>query len=547
MVAETTSPNYTGITQKAKTSGMWRDSLTKPHQLPEEILVEIIHSAASNPTIDPETQVLSDPWLLQSLTSYREVCKRWKAVIDGTPSLWTFLSANDVPSFEAFQRVIEKSANAPLVVSYGHGWMEWQHFVEAVIPLMHRCKVLWIGTVFRSDRSTLQLLLSQPCPILEELHFDPARSWTLSVDGVDANTGLDSNELMCFDIWALRHNAEKLKALGLWYVRGQGMGSKSTNLQELRLDGSRIWFKSLMECLAESSLLRTLSINRSLPEMDKFPDNATVVELPFLARIELRSVAASFVHALLFLINPTTLKQLVIHIWDFELPLFPLDGVGPAYHALFLSLMKAQGAMPIPIEVGMDHQRLSVADSQTGLKFELSAEEVWPEGRLVQFVQSLSNITRHWGTMSTPSFALIFGTMDPDIRGQDIPITQECLRSLMDIEGVTEVRLGYRTDNVQRSFQLLSYPVDEDEQPRRWLLPRLTILAIEVHQSHDAALVQMLECRYAATATANGDTLVPLPLSRLKIVRDSSEVPEPHIAEAIRSIIGAEHFQLEVY
>ncbi|KAG9042164.1 hypothetical protein FS837_011195, partial [Tulasnella sp. UAMH 9824] len=547
-IAEATPPSHSRFPQTLTADGRRRDSRIKPPQLPEEILIEIIHFAASNPGIDPVTEVLSDPMLLQSLTSYRKVCKRWKAIIDGTPSLWTFLSANDVPSFEAFQRVIEKSGNAPLVISYGREGMELQHFVEAVIPLMHRCKVVWIGTSCLDDQWTLQPLLSQPCPILEELHFDPACSWTVSVDDIDSNTGQDSNGRIYFDIWALRHNAERLRALSFCYVEGRRMGSKLTNLRELKLEGSRIWFKSLVEYLAESSLLRTLTIDRSLrPEMDESPDSAIAIELPFLARIELRAVDASFAHALLSRINPTALKQLAIHIWEFESPLFLLRDVGPAYQALFLSLMKAQGAIPIPIEVGIDHQRLSVIDNKTGRMFELSAEEIWPDGGLVHFVESLSNITRHWSTMSTPSFALLFGTTDPDLRGEEIHITQECLRSLMDIEGVTEIRLGPMADNVQGVYKLLSYPVDGEDQPWRWLLPRLSILEVEEHQSHDIALVQMLEARYATTVAAAEVTLAPLPLSLLKLVRHSSKAPESQIMEKIRNIVGAEYFQLGVY
>ncbi|KAG9025048.1 hypothetical protein FS837_005103 [Tulasnella sp. UAMH 9824] len=326
------------------------------------------------------------------------------------------------------------------------------------------------------------------------------------------------------------------------------MGSKLTNLRELKLEGSRIWFKSLVESLAESPLLRTLTINRSLrPEMDESPDSAIAIELPFLARIELRAVDASFAHALLSCINPTSLKQLAIHIWEFELLLFLLRDVGPAYQALFLSLMKAQGAIPIPIEVGIDHQRLSIIDNQIRRMFELSTEDIWPDGGLLHFMQALSNITRHWSTMPTPSFALLFGTTGPDLRGEEIHITQECLRSLMDIEGVTEIRLGNMADNVQRLYHLLSNAVDDENKPRRWLLPQLATLEIEGHQDHDAALVEMLEARYATTGTVNAETLAPLPPSLLKVVRHSDEVPEPQIAEKIRNSIGEEHFRIDVY
>ncbi|KAG8910303.1 hypothetical protein FRC00_008446 [Tulasnella sp. 408] len=525
---------------------MWQDSPIGSHQLPEEILIEIIRRAASNRRLDPESLVPSDPTLFESLNRYREVCKRWKTVIDGTPSLWTFLSAHDFSSVEALQKVIEKSGNAPLVISCGHPWMGLQYFVETVAPQMRRCKVLWITASCLDHPSMFEPLLSHPRPILEELHFDPGCWWTVCVDGVDSNTG-DRSGTTYFDIWALRHNAKGLKALSLVYVEGWRIGSQLTNLRELRLDCSRMWSKSLMQGLAELSFLRTLIIDISFGEMHIFPDNATVVELPLLTRIELRREVTPFVHALLSRINPPSLKQLVLSISNFDSPLFPLGDVGPAYHALFLSLMKAQGAIPIPIEVRVGSLELSIADKQTGRRFELSAYGIQIGDYLGHFVQSLSNITRQWGTMSTPLFALLFGTTERGPRYKEIHLPQKCLRPLMDIEGVTEIRLGDTADHVEYLYQLISFPVDEEDQPRRWLLPRLTILEIKGHQSQDTALAHMLEARYATTVTANEDTLAPLPLALLILVRDSGKVPEPQIADKIRGIIGEEHFRLEIY
>ncbi|KAG9042165.1 hypothetical protein FS837_011196 [Tulasnella sp. UAMH 9824] len=550
MVTETTSPCYSGTTQTTTTDGMHRDSQNGLHKLPDEILIEIIRRAASDRRIDRKTQVLSDPTLLESLTSYREVCKRWKILVDGTPSLWAFLYAGDLPSVEALQGMIEKSGNAPLVVSCGRGlWtVGLRYFVNMVTPQMHRCKALWIKTGDLVHPSTIQPLVSQPCPILEELHFDSGHWWEVWVDGFDSHAVQDGTAPTYFDIWALRHNAGRLKALSLRRVMGWRTGPNLANLRELELDWPRIWFKDLMESLAESPLLCTLTIGHSIWEMYRSPEPATSVELAFLTRIELRDASASFTHSLLSHISPPSLKQLLIHIRDFDLPLFPLGDAGPGYQAFLLSLVKAQGAIPIPIEIGVRYQQLFIAEDQTGYEFELSGEVMWPNGRLVHFVQSLSNISRLWSRMSTPSFALLFGTKYPESQDEGIQITQECLRSLMDIEAVTEIRLGNMADNVQRLYHLLSDAVDDENKPRRWLLPRLATLEIEGHQDHDAALVEMLEARYATTGTVNAETLAPLPLSLLKIVRHSDEVPEPQIAERIRNSIGEEHFRIvDVY
>lgn len=547
MVTETTSPRSSGTTQTPSTDGMQLDSQKEPQQLPDEILIEIIHRAASNPRIDPNTEVLSDPWLVESLTSYREVCKRWKIVVDGTPSLWAFFSADDLQSVEALQKMIEKSGNAPLVISYGRPWMGLEQFVEIVAPQMHRCKALWIKMKNSDYLSTIQTLFSQPCPLLEELHFDSKRRWRVRVDGIDSDTVQDGTGTIYFDIWALRHNAQRLEVLDLGQVADWRTGSKLTNLRELKLLWPMIWFENLMESLAESPLLWNLIIDYSLWEMYRFSERATVVELAFLTRIEFWKARASFAHSLLSHISPPSLRQLLIHIQDFNSPLFPLGDVGPGYQALFRSLMKAQGATPIPIEVGVRYQQLFVADKRTGREFELSGEVSWPGGHPVHFVQSLSNISRHWSTMSTPSLALLFGTKDQDSSDKRIRLTRECLRALFDIEGVTKIQLGDMADNVEQVYQLLSDAVDDEEKPRRWLAPRLAILEIVGHQSHDTALVQMLEGRYARATTADGDTLAPLPLSLLKLVRDSNEEPEPLIAGKIRSIIGEEHFRVEVY
>lgn len=203
------------------------------------------------------------------------------------------------------------------------------------------------------------------------------------------------------------------------------MGSNLTNLRELTLDSPMIWFKSLMECLAGSPLLHTLTINRSqLCEMYKVPESATTVELAFLTRIELRNASASFVHALLSHISPPSLNQLVLSIGDFDVPIFPLGEVGPAYHALLLSLLKAQGAEPIPILVEVWLQRLSLTDDQTGREFELLGEPIWPDGHVLHFVQSLSNISRYWSTMSSLSFTLLLEITAPYTQFEGIHITQ---------------------------------------------------------------------------------------------------------------------------
>ncbi|KAG8922951.1 hypothetical protein FRC00_006819, partial [Tulasnella sp. 408] len=371
MVTETTSPCSSGTTQTMTTDGMQRDSQRVPHQLPDEILIEIIHCAASNPRIDPDTGMLSDPTLLESLTSYREVCRRWKILVDGTPSLWAFLSADDAPAVEAFQRMIENSGNASLVIVYGHAWMGLQYFVNMVAPQMHRCKALWIKTRRSDYLPTVQTLFSQPSPLLEELYFVPETWWGVQVDGVDSNTVQGGTGPTYFDIWALRHNAQRLEVVSLGEVTEWRTGSKLTNLRELKLSRPKICFKDLMESLAESPLLSNLIVDYSVWEMYRFSERATVVELAFLARIDVWHASASFTHSLLSHISPPSLRQLLIYIRDFKSPLFPLGDVGPGYQALFLSLIKAQGAKSIPIEVGVRYQRLFVADEQTGREFEL--------------------------------------------------------------------------------------------------------------------------------------------------------------------------------
>ncbi|KAG8916366.1 hypothetical protein FRC01_003194, partial [Tulasnella sp. 417] len=501
----------------ATKEAMCRDSRSELCQLPEEILVEIIRLAASNPRIDRYTGVLSDPTLLQSLSSYREVCKRWKAVIDGTTSLWAFLSLDDAPSSEALQKVIEKSGDAPLVISDGNGWIGCQPYVTMIPPQMHRCKALWIKADCPGDLWALQPLLAKPCPLLEELHFHSEHPWIVLADGVDPKAGQGSGRFDHFDIWALRCNAGKLKTLSFGSVRSWRTGSKLNNLRELRLDWPRGFFRNLMEALAESPLLRTFVLVGPSP-LYRPGERGLTVELGFLTRIELQKVNASFAQMMLSHINPPSLKQLFISVSRFMSPLFPLGDVGAGYQALFRSLANAQGVVTVPIEVGIRVQELVLADNRTGCELVLLVDEYLPETFPIHFMQSLSIISRCWSSVSTPpSLALLIGTTNPDQRDGKFDMTQEDLRPMMNLEGVTEIQVGKMVRSVQHLYERLSAAARWEDQPPRWPLPQLAILAIEGQAEHDDALVRMLQDRYSAVGTGTADTVVPSPLSLLKL------------------------------
>ncbi|KAG8916367.1 hypothetical protein FRC01_003195 [Tulasnella sp. 417] len=520
-------------------------SRSTPRQLPEDILIEIIHLAASNPRIDQFTGVLSDPTLLRSLTSYREVCKRWKAVIDGTSSLWGFLSIDDAPSFEALQKVIDKSGDAPLVISYGCRWLGLKRFVNVVAPQMHRCKALWIkiGQVDSDFLSPLIPLFAKPCPLLEELHFYPALGWIVQVGDIEEKSLTPS-----LNIWALRRNAGRLRVLSLGNALRWRTKSKLSNLRELKIDCPMVNFNVLIQALAESPLLRTLVVVASFQILyrDGLGQRGSTVELGYLTRMEIRNVDASFVQMMLSHINPPSLKELFISVSAFDSPLFPLGDVGPGYQALLISLAGAQGAVPIPIEVGMRVQELVVADNHTCCKLVVSVNEYYPSGFPIHFMQSLSNISRGWGSVSTPSLALLIGTTNPDQRDGKFAMTQEDLRPLMDLEGVTEIQVGKMVRSVQHLYERLSSAVGWEDQLPRWLLPQLAILVIEDQAEHDESLIKMLQDRYAAVVTNAAHTVAPSPFSLVKLVRRSEDVPRSEMVEAIRKAVGEEKFCIEI-
>ncbi|KAG8921569.1 hypothetical protein FRC01_000184 [Tulasnella sp. 417] len=541
-----TLPYGSGSTPIATKEGMCRDSRSEPYQLPEEILVEIIRLAASNPRIDRYTGVLSDPTLLHSLTSYREVCKQWKAVIDGTTSLWAFLYIRDAPSFEALQKVIEKSGDSPLVISDGRGWMGPQRYVTMISSQMHRCKALWIKADSPSDLWPLHPLFAKPCPLLEELHFHTEHAWRVLIDGVDSGAGQDSRRYDHLDIWALRHNAGKLKTLSFGSVRSWGTGSTLSNLRELRLDWPRTFFPDLMEALAESPLLRTFVLVGS-SVLYLAGERGLTVELGFLTRIEIRKVDASFAQMILSHINPPSLKQLFISTPAFTSPVFPLGDVAAGYQALFRSLSEAQGLVPVPIDVGMRVQELVLADNHTDRELVLLGDEDWPSRFPINFMQSVLNISRCWSSISTPpSLALLIGTTNPDRRDGKFEMTQEDLRPMMNLEGVTEIQVGKMVRSVQHLYEQLTSAVAWEDQPPRWLLPQLAFLVIEDQAEHDEALIKMLQDRYAAVGTDTAETVAPSPFSLVELVRRSEDVPRPDVLEAIRKIVGDEKFRIEI-
>ncbi|KAG8915154.1 hypothetical protein FRC01_003765 [Tulasnella sp. 417] len=515
IVAATTFPHDSGVGRSTAEDGiyLWRDSRGGPRQLPEELFIEIIRQAASNPRIDPNSELLSDPTFFHALNDYRRVSKGWKTIIDGASTLWAFLSA-DTPSSRVVQNAIAKSKNSPLVISYGSGVMELQRFIELVAPQMGRCKALWMD-VKKSDASAVQSLFDKPCPSLEELHIHGKSLFgpTVHIDSTDANM-----ESLRFALWALRHNPRGIKILSLRSAGGWRTGLSLTELRELRLAGSRIHVDDLIEFLRELPLLRMLVIERSTSRTGQRIVDESIVEVPLLTRLELQRVDSSLAHAILSRIHPPSLKQLIMSI-TFSSSVFHLGDVGTGYQTFIRSLIEAQGTSPIPIVVGAIIQRFAIADKQTYREFELSGA-------------------------GGPSFILRFGAKDhPD---DSIHMTREILKPLMDIKGIVKIQVGERAFNVQYLYQRLSYAIAGADRSRRWLLPQLGILEVHGHEGQDKDLVHMLERRHDRTGIVIGDTVAPLPLYLVKLVRQSLQRIQPQIAENIRSIIGEEHFCVEI-
>ncbi|KAG8921568.1 hypothetical protein FRC01_000183 [Tulasnella sp. 417] len=512
------------------------------HQLLDELLLEIIHRAASDPQVDETTHLLSDPQLVPSLDTYRVVCKRWTSLIDSTPTLWAFLSG-DSSSPQALSRAIHKSRNALVVISYGAGKMERGQFVDMVAPQMHRCKALWIsGEESKGHAPPLQLLLEIPCPNLEELHFSFSPQWTIEMSETIENGRRNETTLPCFNMWALQNNAQKIRVLGFGKLVEWRVGSGFTNLRELKLRESEITVGQLVECLKEVPLLRSLVLDNSRRGKNQDVGRESTVELALLTRIEILNASVSFAHAALSRIVPPSLKQLIISVGEFDLPALQLDDIETYYQSLILSLVEIHNTEPIPIRVSNNFLAVAVADHGTSREFQLSGARFWTNEDRSRCAKSIYDLTQWWGSVSGPSFCLRWG-MGPSTDEYGGTMNEEFLNSLMEIVAIVKIQVGRTVYGVPHLYRRLSYATrGGDSEPPRWLLPRLVTLEIEEHDYLDGDMIRMLRDRYIAIATAHGGPGVPLPFSMVKLVRDQES--EPDYTGEIRSIVGEEHLSL---
>ncbi|KAG8921566.1 hypothetical protein FRC01_000181 [Tulasnella sp. 417] len=409
-------------------------------QLPDDLLVEIIRRAASNPRVDSTTHLLSDPQLVPSLDTYRVVCKRWTSLIDSTPTLWAFLSA-DAPSPQALSRAIHKSRNALVVISYGAGKMERRKFVDMVAPQMRRCKALWMsGDGSKGHAPTLRLLLEAPCPNLEELHlFSPG--FTVKMGETVENGNQNETILPFFNIWALQNNAQKIRVLGFGELVEWRMGSGFTNLRELKLQKIELTVGQLVECLKEVPLLRSIVVDNASTGRNREVGPESLVELALLTRIEILDVSASFAHAALSCIVSPSLKQLIVSVRKLDLPALRLDDIETYYQSLILSLVEIQGTEPIPIRVGYDLLAVAVADHGTGREFRLLVDRLGTAEDRSRCVKSIYDLTQWWGSVSGPSFSLHWG-MNPWSDDYHASMNLEFLRVLMEIVSVVKIQVG---------------------------------------------------------------------------------------------------------
>ncbi|KAG8928257.1 hypothetical protein FRC01_006215 [Tulasnella sp. 417] len=516
------------------------------HQLPDELLVEIIHRAASDPQVDWRTHLLSDPKRFSSLEIFRRVCKLWRSLIDSSPTLWAFLSA-DSSSPQALRRAIDKSRNALVVISYGAGNMERGQFVDIVAPQMHRCKAFWMsGVDLIGHAPTLRLLLETPCPNLEELHYSSAHGFTVE----NGNQG--ETRLPCFNIWALQNNAQKVRVLGFGKLVEWRVGSGLTNLRELKLRESEITTGQLVGYLKEVPLLRSLVLDNSQRGMDQDVGCESTVELALLTRIEILNASASFARAVLSRIVPPSLKQLIISITNFDLPVLKLDDIETYYQNLILSLVETRGTeLPISIRAGENFMAVAVADDRTSREFQLLGHQLGTTEDRSRCAKSIYDLTQWWGSVSGPSFSLHWG-INPSPEGFYSPMNGHYasmnlgfLKALMEIVAVVKIQVSSAIWGVQHLYRRLSYAVrGRDSEPPRWLLPRLVTLEIEGHDHLDGDMVRMLRARYTAIASAQRGPGVPLPLSMVKLVCDQASEPGPDHTGEIRGIVGEKHFRL---
>lgn len=216
------------------------------HQLPGELLEKVF-----------DLSVYGRQNVLVGLKELSSVCKSWKDLIDGTPSLWSHISSTDHP--RAIREAITKSQGHALSIYYTDNSMKpygfgvyriWKlkAFLDLVLISSERWKIAHFQ-ISEKDWPDIYPLTSIHTPVLEDLQIRVGQEY---VEG--------SVELSPFP------NAPQLRILSLFNTEVDWTSPIfSSTVMELHVVGCIPWIEELVGILRGNLSFSKLEIRGSLP------------------------------------------------------------------------------------------------------------------------------------------------------------------------------------------------------------------------------------------------------------------------------------------
>ncbi|KAG8917364.1 hypothetical protein FRC01_002503, partial [Tulasnella sp. 417] len=175
-----------------------------------------------------------------SLFSIRSVCKYWKEVIDGTPTLWTVITSTLNRNLVAM--ALRNSGTQPLSVKYSSGSGEnFKKFISLVATSAPRWRQLECNS---KDRSEHEQMLSLSLLQLRSLNI-------VGAIGISYEQPLDAPELTTLSVWTVGLNWATLSGLHSLIIGNTAGPSMeellkilkaSLQLESLFLSATSSWF-----------------------------------------------------------------------------------------------------------------------------------------------------------------------------------------------------------------------------------------------------------------------------------------------------------------
>ncbi|KAG8913765.1 hypothetical protein FRC00_001658 [Tulasnella sp. 408] len=481
--------------------------MNQPHidRLPIETISNIF-LLAIRPIWPREYRLIS---ALAKLAVIAAVSKRWRAVVDSTPELWSFLHSSD--PVEITRIALDKSKDASLTVTC----IQYEHpepdkdlvatrFIDCVKPHVAR----WRFVFFRVNSTALRRIPAAAAPRLRRFTVQ-CQDGPYLLDNPFGGDAPQLRELACSRV-ALRWDSAPLLA---------GLSSlKIVLFQKERLS---IRCSELYAAIASCPRLQSLIIRQGSISADDplVLGDVPTLHLPFLTKIKL-SISPAFTNAILARIEAPACNNFMA---EADVELSDLTDRLIPYLATVLSnqpIKKWKTAIDVQEEV---------------IRFSITpAHKEWTVWQ--PFDLEL------WGEW-IPTLTWIIDKLLPSIATQDpiiLKFSQGCeyFDSLLDRVFLRLPRVEHlvleQNANPELVWEWLAEPMDDSTRPSRWLFPKLRKLELYSFYYDWAFLMEKVQSRWGPTQDEDSDR--PEPLETLKLMGGNLSAEQ---MERFKEVLGS--------